>query len=90
MHQLTGCAVLRKYCAPVFFFLVLAIFVGRMAAQAPDTATLKGQISDQSQAAVPGAECRSRAASHWNHQPTARSLATDYGAIGVLKLGDVS
>ncbi len=56
MCWLTDCVVLRKYCLHVSFLVVLAIFAGRVAAQAPDTATLKGQISDQSHAAVPGAE----------------------------------
>jgi len=56
MCRLSDSAVLRTFCLPLVLLAVLAIFAGHLNAQAPDTATLKGQISDQSQAAVSGAE----------------------------------
>lgn len=56
MCRLANRAVLRSFCSSVFLLAVLATLAFNLAAQAPDTATLKGQISDQSQAAVSGAE----------------------------------
>lgn len=56
MCPLTDRVVLRKFRSFVFLLGVLTILVGSLSAQAPDTAILKGQISDQSQRAVSGAE----------------------------------
>jgi hypothetical protein len=55
MCRLQDHAVLRTFRSPVFFLAIWAIFAGQLAAQAPDTATFKGQISDPTHAAVSGA-----------------------------------
>jgi hypothetical protein len=44
------------FCSRLLLFGALGVFAGILMAQAPDTATLKGQVTDESHAAVAGVQ----------------------------------
>lgn len=79
-------AVLRTFRSAVFFLAIWAIFAEQLAAQAPDTATLKGQISDPTHAAVSGAEITLRN-TLTNVERSARSDATGSFILSGLAIG---